>query len=194
VSGSVRTQNTEGSLQVQIQHGEVKIDAHRGPLEVDSYGAKLSLQDVEGDLDLTNFAGETAIKGFSGAMDVRSQSGSVNIVKSSGSIDFLNGHGGFVLNGFEGPVRGQTDQGMVTANIEGEAEIHIDSNQGAVNVKLPNNSGASIRLQTEDGSLFAPVMLNSVSHAKSVAGHLAGEGPKGAVAIKSKSGIVRLKI
>lgn len=197
VSGAIRTTATEGQMRAQIQRGEIKIEKHRGRVEVDSYGAKLSLQELEGDLDLTNFAGESNLNLVHGNIDVRSQAGAVALGKSSGSFDFILGRGSVVVSGFEGSVRGQTDQGAVAATLEGESDVHIESNQGPVTVKLPANSGASVRLQTDEGSLAAPEAIASgaaAARAKVLSGRLNGTGPKGAVAIKSKSAPLRVRL
>ncbi len=194
VKGTIHTNKTEGRLQVQIQHGDVKIESHRGKIEIDSYSAKLLMRNVEGPVESTNFSGETVLREAAGAFDIHAQTGPVWVGKSSGSVDFINGRGGFTLDGFEGPIRGNSDQGVVVANIEGEAEVHIDSNQGAVNVKLPSNSGATVRLQTDDGNLVVPAALASANRGKSVSGRLQGDGPKGSVAVKSKTGAVRIKL
>jgi DUF4097 and DUF4098 domain-containing protein YvlB len=116
------------------------------------------------------------------------------ISKSSGAIDFITGRGNLNLAGFEGPIRGQADQGLVSATIEGDAEVHIESNQGAVSVKLPSDSGASVKLQSEEGPLSAPDSLHAQAHAKSLNGRLSGDGPKGSVAIKTKTAPVKVRI
>ncbi len=195
VTGSVKTAQTEGALRVGIQRGEVKIEKHRGPAEVDSYGAKLTASEIEGDLDLSNFGGESTLTQVKGTIGVRTHAGGLAINKSSGSVDFMTGRGGVQLAGFEGPVRGQTDQGNVSAQIEGEAEVNIESNQGIVSVKLPSDSGATVRLQTEEGSLALPEAVRAPASAqqKVFSSRLEGDGPKGSVQAKSKSGTVRLR-
>ena len=195
VTGSIHTSGTEGALKLQLQRGDIRLEKHRGQAEVDSYGAKLVIQEMEGDLDLTNFGGESALTGVHGHVGVQIHAGSLGLNKSSGSLEFLNGRGGLNIQGFDGPIHGQTDQGTVVAVIEGETEVNIESNQGPVTVHLPSKSGASVHLESEEGLLAAPEPIRIVNAAsrRTANGRLAGTGPKGTVAVKSKSGAIRVR-
>jgi DUF4097 and DUF4098 domain-containing protein YvlB len=195
VSGQIRVAQSEGHLNLQIQRGDVRVEGHRGRVELDSYSARLVVQDLEGDLDLTNFTGESVLSGLRGNVDTRTHSGATSVAKSSGSMEFQNGRGALNLNGFEGPVRGKNDQGAVTLALEGEAEVAVESNLGPVAVRLPANSGAVIRLSSEDGAISAPeaVKTGGGSAVKSAMGRLAGDGPKGRVEVRTKSGGIRVR-
>lgn len=195
VNGAVRTKDTAGMLRVQVQRGEVDIDAHRGRTELDCYGAKLKLNRIEGDLIVTNFGGESLFNEVKGHVEIRAQGGPVTVAKSSGSLEFQSGHGVVNVNGFEGPIRGRSEVAAVNAQVEGEAAIEIESNQGPVAVRLPASSGAAVKLETEEGYLNAPgnIRTNSSQKGKSASGRLSGEGPKGNVRVKTKSGTIRVR-
>jgi len=197
VSGSLKTSGTDGLLRLQIQRGSVSIERHRGALLVDSFAAKLSLQEVEGDLTVTNFSGETAIQRAKGSLELTASQGNTIVAKSAGSIEFNNGHGHLSATGFEGPIKGQTEQGAVSVALEGEADadVRIESNQGGVTVKLPTNSGSLVRMQSEEGVLTPPETIKpSGGHAKLISNRLPGSGPKGTVSLKSKAGNLRVKL
>jgi hypothetical protein len=195
VTGLIHTSSTEGALKVQLQRGDIRVEKHHGQAEVDSYGAKLVVQDMEGDLDLTNFGGESSLTGIHGHVGVQIHAGSLGLAKSSGSLEFLNGRGSLNVQGFDGPIHGQTDQGIVVAAVEGETEVNIESNQGPVTVHLPAKSGALIHLESEEGALAAPEPVRIVNAAsrRTANGRLAGTGAKGSVAVKSKSGAIRIR-
>lgn len=196
VSGAIKTQGTDGLLRLQLQQGQIGVERHRGRVEIDSYSAKLGVQELEGDLDLTNFAGESTLGKIKGNVELKSHSGPMNVMKSSGAIEFQAGRGAVNLNGFEGPVRGKADQAAVSVIVEGEAEVNIESVQGPVTVKLPSDSGAAVRMQTDEGSISVPdaVRAPGTGQARVVNGRLAGSGPKGAVVVKSKAGTLRVRI
>jgi DUF4097 and DUF4098 domain-containing protein YvlB len=196
VSGGIKTNGTDGLLRLELQNGQLNIDKHHGRLEIDSYGGKLAIQDLDGDLDLANFSGDSTITRSKGNIDLKSHSGPVTIAKSSGSVDFLSGRGVFTMSGFEGPVRGQTDQGPVSIGVEGDADVHVESNQGPVTVKLPADSGALVRMQTEEGTMSPPdaIKATGAGRSKLISGRLPGEGSGGTVAVKSKSGALRVRL
>jgi hypothetical protein len=195
VSGQIRVAQSEGPLNLQIQRGDVRVDGHRGRVDLDSYAARLAVQDLEGDLHLTNFSGESVLSAVRGNVEMKAHSGSSSIAKSYGSMEFQNGRGTLNFNGFEGPVRGKNDQGAITLALEGEAEVAVESNLGSVAVRMPANSGAVIRLSTEEGVISAPesVKTGGGSAAKSAMGRLSGDGPKGRVEVRTKSGGIRLR-
>jgi hypothetical protein len=195
VSGSVKSVGTEGFLKLQIQRGQVAVDRHRGSLHVDSFSAKVNIQDLEGDLGLSNFSGDTALAKVKGSLELNSNAGSTSIIKSTGALDFVNGQGALTASGFEGPVRGLSEQGAVNLTIEGDAEVRVESNQGSITVKLPANSGSQVRMQTDEGVLSAPDAIKSAgAHIRLLNARLPGGGPKGSVAIKSKAGALRVRI
>jgi DUF4097 and DUF4098 domain-containing protein YvlB len=195
ISGKMKTKDTEGLLRLQVQKGAVEISRHKGNAEVDSFSAPLIVQTLEGSLDLTNFAGETNLAGIQGRVEMLAHAGATNIRQSSGSFEFTNGRGALSLASFDGQVRGKTDQGAVALNVEGEAEVDVDSQQGNVAVRLPANSGAVLQLHTEEGGIVAPedIRTNITSTHRSAAGRLEGDGPKGVVVVKSKSGAIRVR-
>ena len=195
VAGKVATSAGEGALRIQIQKGEVKVEKQKGDVAIDSNLAKLTAQEIEGDLDLANFGGESTIGKVEGHVNLRTYAGGTSLTKSKGSLDFQTGRGSLSLSGFEGPIRGQNDVGSVNATVEGDAEIAIESNQGTVTVSLPKDSGAGLRLATEEGNFSVPdsVRANLQGGAKIFVARLSGEGPKGMVQVKSKTGAIRVK-
>ena len=193
VSGTIRSSGGDSSLKAQIQRGEVRLERHKGGASIDSYGAKVVASDVEGGMSLTNFGGETTLSSVHGHLDLKNHAGSMSIAKSSGSLDFLAGRAGLNIQGFEGPIRGQTDLGAVSVAVEGETEVSIESNQGNVSVKLPANSGASVRMQSDEGSVAPPEGIRPSGSGKSATGKLLGTGPKGSVVVRSKSGALRVR-
>lgn len=194
VEGRVQAAATENALRVQLQRGEVKIDGHRGPVVVDSQAAKIQVANVEGDMNVVNFAGESVLNSVRGNVDAKLDSGTFTIAKSSGSLDFILGKGSLNANGFSGPFRGENVSGSVSAELLGETEVSVESDRGSVSIKAPPGSGASVRLQTSEGSLASPASVKPAGGTvKAAVGTLGGSGPKGSIHVRSKSGSIRLR-
>jgi hypothetical protein len=194
VDGAVKLAKNEGDIRVQLQKGEIALQNHKGRVEIDSHMARVAITHVEGDVNLENFSGDSNLQDAKGSLRLRSVSGATLVSKSSGSVDFENGRAGLSIQGFDGQIRGQTEEGPVSAQIEGETDVHIESVQGHVSLKLPPNSGAQVRLQTEDGQLTGPDSLSSArgAESKTLAGKLGGQ-VRGNVVVKTKSGNVRIR-
>lgn len=195
VNGTIKTHDTEGVLRLQALDGQIQIDSHRGRIEVDSYDAKVVAKKIDGELTVTNFSGISTMNSIKGNLAVLAYSGPVAIEESEGALEFSTGRGALALQEFEGPVNGKSDAGSVTASIEGEAEVKIESNEGEVAVRLPASSGAAVQISTEEGAVHAPqaVSPNASKKGKSAQGQLSGAGPKGNVSIKTKTGTVRVR-
>lgn len=195
VDGSIKTSVTEGHMNLQLQKGEIRVDSHRGPMELQSFGGKVFVQNLEGDLNLVNFGGDSSLKQIKGAIELYAYSGSTAVVKATGALEFDLGRGSLQIQELDGAVRGDTDLGAVSVSILDEADVQVDSNQGAVTVQLPAGSGASIRLQSDEGSLFVPDSIRPAvgGSTKIASGRLPGAGAKGRVVVKSKTGLIRLR-
>lgn len=195
VDGAVRLSGTEGNLKVSIQKGDVKVENHRGRMSVDTYGAKVSAQNVDGDIELMNFNGDTNLAQVKGELDLKSVSGVIAVHKSSGSLDFSLTRASLTVADFEGAVRGSADDGSVSLQVIGETDVGIQSHQGAVTVKLPPASGATLKLRSDEGAIVAPesISITKNGEERSAQGRLNGSGPKGSVVISSKSGAIRVR-
>ena len=194
VEGRVQSSATENALRVQLQRGEVKIEGHKGLVVIDSQSAKIAASNVEGDMNVVNFAGESALSSVRGNVDAKLDSGTFTIAKSSGSLDFIVGRGTLNANGFSGPFRGENVSGSVLAELLGDVDVSIEADRGSVNIKAPPGSGATVRLQTSDGSLQHPPSVKPAGGtAKAAVGTLNGSGSKGTINVRSKSGSIRLR-
>lgn len=192
IDGQIRISKSEGAVRAQAQKGEIRIDTHKGRVEVDGFSPKINLTQLEGELSLDNFSGETNVQGLKGRLNVRSFSGQTAVTKAEGGVDFELVRGSLTYQG-AGSVRGQLENGTVTARVSGDPEVNIEAQSGSVNVDIEPGASPSVKLQSEDGALNAPGDLPStrVGNGRVVSGKLNGGG-QGSVFIKTKSGNVRV--
>lgn len=192
--GKVSVSGSSGKLGVNILRGEVKVEKHKGSMDFESHAAKISVLNSEGDVRIHSFAGETAISNLKGDTSFRAKSGGANLAKLSGSFKFDNGRGRIDGTGIDGAVRGVNDDGSVILQLVGEADLSIETSDGAVTVKPPGGSGALLKLSTEEGAIVAPdsVSVPRVSGAKSVVARMSG-ATKGVIAVRSKKGTIRVR-
>jgi hypothetical protein len=194
VDGVIRAIDSSGTLKLSAQKGEIRVEGSRGRVSIDATSAKVTALRNDGELTIGNLSGESNVSDHKGAIELKTYSGVSNISKSSGTLDIALGRGALNLNGFEGPVRGQTDQAAITATLIGESEVNLTSEQGPVTLKLPSGSGASIHLQSEEGSVQAPPPLKPLNgNTHQWTGRMAGELGRGSVVVHSKSGSIRIR-
>jgi hypothetical protein len=110
-----------------------------------------------------------------------------------GNLDFKNGNAPLRIDRFEGELRGQSGQGPVIAEIEGEADVRVRSQEGAVNLKLPE-SGAWVNLGTNEGQMQVPSFLKvtRLPSEQLRTGRLHGSNG-GSVFVRTTSGEIRIR-
>lgn len=182
------------AVRAAILRGEIKIDKQKGVVEIESHAAKVSVSNVDGDVRVHNFAGETNVTGVKGDVSFRSKAGTTTAAKIAGGLGFDNGRGRLDATAVEGAVRGENDEGNVSIQLAGEADVSIETQDGAVAIKPPGGAGVLLKLSSEDGAIVAPdsVSVPKISGPKSVVARLDG-APKGVIVVRSKRGTIRVR-
>lgn len=192
--GRVTTTDGEGAARVSILRGSVSIDKQKGPVEIESHAAKVSVSNVEGDVQVHSFAGENTVNSVKGDVTIRAKAGAVNLTKITGSLTFDNGRGKFDGTAIDGAIRGTNDDGSVSLQLTGEADVSIETQDGSVGVKPPSGAGVLLKLSSDEGPIVAPDSVNvpRVAGPKSVVSRLDG-APKGVIVLKAKRGTIRVR-
>lgn len=192
--GRVTTTDGEGALRTALLRGDVKVDKQKGAVEVESHAAKVSISNVTGDVRVHNFAGDSTVSSVKGDVSVRAKTGAVSLTKVDGGLEFDNGRGRLEGTAVEGAVRGVNDEGTVSLQLAGEADVSIESQDGAVAVKPPSGTGALLKLSSEEGQIVAPDSVQSPRNAgaKSLVARMDGAA-KGVIVVRSKRGTIRVR-
>lgn len=195
VDGDIKIAKSEGEVKIQGVKGSIQIDDQKGRVEVDQQQGRVVVQGLEGDLVVKNFSGESSLSQVHGAIRAVSRLGSVQVTKSVGGIDFEIGKGSLAVSGFQGPLRGKSEDGGVSAQLEAEPDVQVETTHGNVSIKMKSTAGVALKLQTEDGTMWSPAPLNKPVHLgtkKVISGKLNGVG-KGSVSVQTKDGAIRVQ-
>jgi hypothetical protein len=182
-----------GPTSLNTHSGEIKISARKGNVLLDTYQAKVDLKNLEGDLLLKNFSGESKVKAVIGNITLNGYSGVSHISDIKGNVAFKNGNSTLNLDNIEGELRGESEQGPVTAEVQGTADVHLISNEGNVNLRLPA-SGAWVNLGTSGGNMAVPGFLKTTRIATQQirTGKLKGAN-RGSVFVRTQSGNIQIR-
>lgn len=183
----------EGDLSVANQEGSIVVRNRKGTVKIDSYNAKIDVQDIEGQFDLENFIGESLLKNITGNVTLNSYKGVSKVSKLKGRLEFKNGNSPLYIEKFEGELRGRSAQGAIFAEIKGEADVRLESAEGAVSLQLPA-SGAWVNLGTTEGTLTVPsfLKLTRLPTQQIRTGRLKGS-VGGSVFVRTASGDIRVR-
>lgn len=191
--GDVLIAGGEGDLRVANQEGLIRVKNRAGSVDIDAYLAKVELESLSGQVQLENFTGESKVEKIEGALTVTSFRGTTKVASVKGRLEFKNGNSPLHIDDFQGELRGKSLQGPVFAEIRGEADVKVESQEGAVNLKLAN-SGAYVNLGTSEGSLLVPNFLKLTRSANQQirTGRLRGSHG-GSVFVRTTTGDVRVR-
>ncbi len=106
-----------------------------------------SISSVSGNVEVSNVMGDLRAKSVSGQVKVKSVTGSVNASSVSGEV---------AVGGVDGGVSAKSTSGNVEVEIrslEGAESMDFASVSGNVNVKLPANLDAEVKMSTLSGDL-----------------------------------------
>ncbi|CAN5520283.1 hypothetical protein BH10BDE1_BH10BDE1_14480 [soil metagenome] len=192
--GKLAVSDGAGNVNATILRGDIKIEKQKGVVRVESHAAKVTVTANDGDVQVHNFGGETLITNVKGDVAVRSKTGTITLAKINGGVDFDNGRGKLEATAIDGSVRGVNDEGIVSFQLVGEADLSIETQDGPVAVKPPSATGVLLKLSSEDGVIAAPesIQVPRNSGPKSVVARLDG-APKGVIVLRSKRGTIRVR-
>lgn len=192
--GKILASDGEGAFRATLLRGEIKVEKQKGPVEIESHAAKVTVLSSEGSVQVHNFSGESVVSAVKGEVSLRSKAGAATVSKVDGGLDFDNGRGHFEGTAIDGSVRGQNDDGTVSIQLSGEADVSIETQDGPIAVKPAGGAGVLLKLATEEGNIYAPASVNvpKVSGPKSVVARLDG-APKGVIVLRSKRGTIRVR-
>ena len=140
LNGDTRVVGDNGDVSVSAQTGTIELAQLKGHVRIDSYDARVEVNNVKGELNLENFIGSSALGSISGQVAVTTYRGPTH------------------LSGIKGALQSRSAQGAVFAEIEGNADVHMESQTGNVHLTLPK-SGAWMDLGTSNGQILVPSFL-----------------------------------
>lgn len=183
----------EGDLTITNQEGSVVVRNRKGAVKIDSYRARVEVQNIEGKFDIENFVGESRVQNVIGNVSLNSYKGTSKMSNIKGRLEFKNGNSPLHIDKFEGELRGRSAQGAVYAEIKGEADVRLESAEGAVNLQLPT-SGAWVNLGTTEGLLAVPAFLKltRLPTQQIRTGRLKGSSG-GSIFVRTTSGDIRIR-
>jgi DUF4097 and DUF4098 domain-containing protein YvlB len=183
----------QGELNISSQEGSITVRERKGSARIDTYLAKVDIDNVDGQLDVHNFTGDTDIQNVQGDVALSTYKGPTKIAGGKGKLEFKNGNSPLRIEKFQGELRGRSAQGSIYAEVQGEADVRVESAEGLVDLRLPA-SGAWVNVGTNEGNLAVPGFLKAtrLPSQQIRSGRLRGS-QGGSVFIRTTSGDIRIR-
>lgn len=193
--GRVAALNGAGSVQIYLQKGEVSVLDHVGKVSADSYSGNMALRNIQGDVEASLFAGQMQVEKVRGFLTLSAPQSAAKVNQGNGTLQFESGKGSLIVQGFQGRIEGQSQDGPVSVTMPLDSEVDIKTKSGKVTVQTPAGSGATLNLMTVEGEISVPseLRVTKLSAEKSVRGRLRGDAPRGSVFVRSQEGTISVK-
>lgn len=149
-------------------------------LELSSRDGNINVEDVSGTLSMRTNDGAIIGLRLTGEIRARTDDGSVRLRESTGKVDVETLDGSVVVNGTLTHLRAKTGDGSVRIAAEPGSQLTddwlIESGDGSVDVRLPENLAAEVDAATEDGAIRSSYRGLDVPERKDEEGRRAGDG------------------
>lgn len=149
-------------------------------LDLSSRDGNINVEDVSGALAMRTSDGAIIGLRLTGDIRARTDDGSVRLRESTGKVDVETLDGSVVVNGTLTHLRAKTGDGSVRVAAEPGSQVVddwlIETGDGSVDVRLPENLAAEIDAVTRDGAIRSSYRGLDVPERKDEEGRRAGEG------------------
>ena len=192
--GTIQIQKGQGMVKAQLLEGDLQILQRKGSVEAQIFKGQMTAKGIEGSLRLDNFGALCRISDHKGPIDIHNHSGKLNLDNIEGGTSFENVSGAISLSQLAGSLEGNFVKGSLTAHLSSLQNINITSQDAAISIDAPKDSGAQVRLRSEKGDIWGPSFLHKSRKGLWVErkGRLKGK-QQGSIKIVSKYGNIVLK-
>ena len=137
--------------------GEASLETLSGHITLSDAVGKVMLESVSGHIEADNLKGDVTAESVSGRVTIKNVNGDVTAESVSGTL---------VISGAQArQVRGETVSGSLTydGTIEPAGDYSFTTHSGSLTLAVPNNAGATVSLETFNGSVDSdfPVTLEA---------------------------------
>lgn len=192
--GAIKVSESMGNLNLQLINGRIAVDKHQGNVDIQSFKGQVVTDETKGAMTLNNHSSIYKLTNHEGPVELRNHSGSVTMNKIKGRSVVKNVSGVVRLLEYSGSFDGDFSKGELRAKVKSLQSFSVISDDAAITLDAPKESGAMVSLRSEKGSLWAPIHLRKTKKGLWTErnGRLKGK-EQGNIKIISKYGNIVLK-
>ncbi len=143
-------------------------------LQARTSDGNVTLSGLQGDLSLTTGDGNLTLDHVSGNLRIKSGDGQVKITNASGAIEARTSDGNLTVDGLFHAVTLHTSDGTLDVSLREGTQLGgastIQSSDGSVTIRVPQNFAADLNVHTSDGHLDCALPL-TMDHYQSGENH-----------------------
>ncbi len=187
INGNVKINQDKGSAKIQQVSGDVRVEGHLNEVSVADVKGSLQLEgEFQESIKLERISKTVTFKSSRTDMEFSRIDGSLDIDSDELRADQLAGpvrlttrSKNIRLQGVNGDVRLQDDNGAIELGMTKVGNIQIDNRNGDVQISLPDRAGFRVDARTRDGEIqsdFAELKVNNGEHESKANGSVGNGG------------------
>ncbi len=193
--GKATISNVNGRVLVDAASAPVTAQGVKGSLSVDVGSGSVTVTAANADLSIDTGSGDVRVTGVRG-QDLSIDTGSGEITATDLTVERVSaetGSGNLTLSGVRGAnLHFETGSGNIDAELATDvADLSVETGSGDVVLRVPENLGATVDIQTASGGIQAEMPLEVQRWAKDHVTGRIGDG-QGRLAVETGSGDVKL--
>jgi DUF4097 and DUF4098 domain-containing protein YvlB len=137
-NGAIHVDSIDGNAHLRTSNGGIRATAIRGTVDAQSSNGTLEIADVVGDAMLRTSNGGIKADVKKGGFDARTSNGSITAR---------------LMEPDAKPVRLESSNGHIELTMDAAREVHADTSNSSIIVRMPNSAGATLRAHTSNASI-----------------------------------------
>jgi DUF4097 and DUF4098 domain-containing protein YvlB len=138
-SGDIRISGSKGEVEARTQRGDVVVEDAASRVEISALNGDVEVAGVAGDLHVGNvLSGDVRVRGVTGEIDVKTVSGEIDLRDVRSRLVRVSSTSGDIT--FEG-------------TIDATGRYELQAHSGDIDLMLPANAGAQLKLSTYSGGV-----------------------------------------
>jgi DUF4097 and DUF4098 domain-containing protein YvlB len=142
---SIVTSN--GAIHVDSVQGQARIKTTNGGIRAIGLQGSLDAQTSNGSMEISNVTGDTSLRTSNGGIRADVKKGSFEATTSNGSITAR------LVEPDSNPVRLESSNGHIDLTMDAAREVHADTSNSSILVRMPSSAGAQVRAHTSNSSI-----------------------------------------
>jgi hypothetical protein len=139
--------SSNGAIHVDAINGQTHLKTSNGGIRASGLQGSLDAQTSNGSMEITNVTGDTTLHTSNGGIRADVKKGSFEATTSNGSITAR------LIEPDTKPVRLESSNGHIDLTMDAAREVHADTSNSSIIVRMPSAAGAMVRAHTSNSSI-----------------------------------------
>lgn len=139
--------SSNGAIHVDTIDGQTHLKTSNGGIRASGLQGSLDGQTTNGSIEISNVTGDTTLHTSNGSIRADVRKGSFEATTSNGSITAR------LMEPDTQPVRLESSNGHIDLTMDAAREVHADTSNSSIIVRMPSAVGANVRAHTSNSSI-----------------------------------------